>query len=261
MKKVKITCSAAADIDYHKLKEIQGALKSRSSQDIDRMINSILNYGFSFPFFVWPNGKTNYVLDGHGRLEALSELESQGYEIPPLPVAYIKAKNREEAKQKLLRMNSQYGTITLEGLQEFTVDMNVDWDEVQLPGGKISLSPDEDDETYTSKVSTPIYQITGDKPSERELYDQTKTDELLSQIQKADIPDTVRAFLQAAAHRHTVFNYGKIAEYYAHAPKDIQRLMESSALVIIDFDKAIESGFVRLSKEVKKLYEQEHGTE
>ena len=33
--------------------------------------------------------------------------------------------------------------------------------------------------------------------------------------------------------------------------------MERSALVIIDFDKAIELGFVQLNEKMKRLYEQE----
>ena len=35
---------------------------------------------------------------------------------------------------------------------------------------------------------------------------------------------------------------GKIAEYYCHASKDVQRLMEESALIIIDFKDAIGGG-------------------
>ncbi|EEP88958.1 transcriptional regulator, partial [Yersinia kristensenii ATCC 33638] len=38
----------------------------------------------------------------------------------------------------------------------------------------------------------------------------------------------------SAAERHTIFNFSKIADYYAHAPADIQALFEQSALVIID---------------------------
>ena len=59
-------------------------------------------------------------------------------------------------------------------------------------------------------------------------------------------------FLKEAAHRHSIFNYTKIADYYAHASKEMQTLMEKSALVIIDFDKAIEYGFVHLQEEIKK---------
>ena len=35
--------------------------------------------------------------------------------------------------------------------------------------------------------------------------------------------------------------------------------MEDSALVIIDFNKAIENGYVKLSKEVQELYLEEYG--
>ena len=46
------------------------------------------------------------------------------------------------------------------------------------------------------------------------------------------------------------FNYENIAEFYAHSDKEVQELMESSALVIIDFKKAIEQGFIELSEDL-----------
>jgi hypothetical protein len=42
------------------------------------------------------------------------------------------------------------------------------------------------------------------------------------------------------SYRFIEFNYKNIAEYYSNAPKEIQELMEDLALVIIDFNKAIE---------------------
>lgn len=54
------------------------------------------------------------------------------------------------------------------------------------------------------------------------------------------MPNDVKAFLIDAASRHMVFNYKRIADFYAGQPKEIQELMESLALVIIDFDRAIE---------------------
>ena len=47
-----------------------------------------------------------------------------------------------------------------------------------------------------------------------------------------------------------MFDYGKIAEYYAHASKDVQELMERSALVIIDFDNAIANGYAQLKSDI-----------
>jgi hypothetical protein len=49
-----------------------------------------------------------------------------------------------------------------------------------------------------------------------------------------------------------------VADYYAHATPEMQRLMERSALVIIDFDAAIEGGFVRICKEIKTQFMEEY---
>ena len=57
-----------------------------------------------------------------------------------------------------------------------------------------------------------------------------------------------------AASRHLVFDYSKIADYYSHSNKEMQELMEDSALVIIDFKKAIEDGYVKLTKEIADLF-------
>jgi len=115
-----------------------------------------------------------------------------------------------------------------------------------------------DDETYTAKVEAPIYEIKGDRPDEVDLFDTSKTDALINAINNADMPTEARSFMIAAAQRHTAFHYDKIAEYYAHAPPDVQTLMEDSALVIIDFNKAIEHGFVKLTNELAESYRQDH---
>lgn len=110
-----------------------------------------------------------------------------------------------------------------------------------------------DSEKYTAKINTPIYEMKGDEPEVEELYDTIKAGELSSRIMKADLPDDVRGFLMAAATRHTVFNYEKVAEFYAHQDEDVQDLMRQSALVIVDFDQAIENGYVKLTKALMHL--------
>lgn len=111
---------------------------------------------------------------------------------------------------------------------------------------------------YSTKIEAPVYEIKGEKPLIEDLFDIEKTDELLNQIETADIPEDVKGFLNIAATRHTVFDFSKIAEYYAHSTPEIQRLMENSALVIIDFDRAIELGYVKLSEEIKKQFASEY---
>ena len=69
----------------------------------------------------------------------------------------------------------------------------------------------------------------------------------------------MKDFLKVAAYRHVKFNYERIADYYANAPKDVQELIEDSALVIIDFNKAIEDGFVKISQDLLNQYGRENG--
>lgn len=111
------------------------------------------------------------------------------------------------------------------------------------------------DEKYSTKVDIPQYLPSSIKPKVWELYDKTKYNELVRGIITSDLPDDIKEFLMFAATRHIVFNYSKIADYYAHADPEIQDLMEKSALVIIDVDDAIAGGYVRLSQNIKKLLE------
>ncbi len=70
--------------------------------------------------------------------------------------------------------------------------------------------------------------------------------------------DEQKQFLLLAATRHIVFDYQNIAEFYAHSDASMQKLMEDSALIIIDFNRAIELGFVRLSDQVKEQYSKDN---
>lgn len=119
-------------------------------------------------------------------------------------------------------------------------------------------APDEGGEKYTKKIETPIYEPRHAKPHILALYDATKTKRLLAEIDASSLREDEKEFLRAAATRHTVFHYERIADYYAHSTVEMQRLMERSALVIIDFDQAIESGYVRLSTEIKRQFMEEY---
>jgi len=115
----------------------------------------------------------------------------------------------------------------------------------------------DEDSPYTNKTIAPIYDPTGTQHKPEHLYDSAKTNQLLADIELAEIPDDIKLFLKLAAYRHTAFNYSKIADFYATATKEVQQLFEQSALVIIDFDQAIENGFVRLDKHVEKAFKQD----
>jgi hypothetical protein len=119
-------------------------------------------------------------------------------------------------------------------------------------------SPDEDEKKYTTKIQAPIYEPKNKQPHILELYNHTKAKRLINDIQTSNLPDIEKDFLIKAASRHIVFNYEKIADYYAHATPEMKELMERSALVIIDFEKAIQYGYIRLCDDIRKQYLEEY---
>ena len=112
---------------------------------------------------------------------------------------------------------------------------------------------------YSNKITAPIYNISGKKPFISELYDSSKTKELIKKIKSnTDMPEDVKVFLCYAAYRFTKINFKNVADYYPHATKEVQELMEELALVIIDFDKAIEFGFLKLDKKLQEELDKEY---
>lgn len=155
---IKIACEAADYLQVNALKNFQGELKKVSKENLQKLKNNIVKYGFSAPIFVWKNKGINYILDGHGRIKAVLDLEKEGYTIPSLPVAWIKARSKTEAKKKLLQIASQYGEMTVKGLELFLDETDIELGEIgmdlELPGIEIRYSEEEtaDDDLIPEKV-------------------------------------------------------------------------------------------------------------
>jgi hypothetical protein len=113
----------------------------------------------------------------------------------------------------------------------------------------------EGDTKYSRAISIPQYEVKGDRPFIEELYSNEKVIKLLDHIKKSGVSENEKKFLTIAAYRHYVFNYSRIAEYYASASKEMQELMEESALVIIDIDDAIKNGYVKYNKRIQQIIE------
>ena len=167
----------------------------------------------------------------------------------------------EEVREFILQDNLQRGDWDVDKLlAQYSAD------ELKALGGgfdeliaEFAARGAESEFEYSSKIEAPQYNITGDNPELEELYDTEKADALAKEIDEADVPKKVKAFLKVAAMRHVVFNFRNIAEYYAHADAKVQRLMEKSALVIIDFEDAIRNGFVIVSEKMAALRGMEGG--
>ena len=108
-----------------------------------------------------------------------------------------------------------------------------------------------------SLLKIPIYEPKGERPKVSELYDNSKTLELIKEIEETKLPAELKQFLKLAAERHTKFHFRNIAEFYAHTDDEVKELFEQSALVIIDWDKAIENGFIKMTDRLGQIADEE----
>ena len=112
------------------------------------------------------------------------------------------------------------------------------------------------DTKYSRAIRTPQYEPSDIKPNVEGLVDIQKYSKLIGNINKSNVSSSEKTFLKLAASRHIVFNYAEIADYYAHSDREMQELMEQSALIILDIDDAIANGYVKLSAKMKQLVDE-----
>ena len=119
---------------YTELVDLQGNLKITDDSKIEKLKNSIIKYGIFTPKFLWLNSGKYYIMDGHQTVKALCSLEVDGYDIPEIPYVLIKAKDRKDAGEKLLQINSRYGEINFETdfFERFDIDIAY-LEEIEIP--------------------------------------------------------------------------------------------------------------------------------
>ncbi|SHF49425.1 ParB N-terminal domain-containing protein [Dysgonomonas macrotermitis] len=215
----------------------------------------------------------NCIIAGNGVYEQAQELglkvrviESDGTELIAIKRTDLKT---EDSRRKALALADNYTNDTsvfdIEAVMEdFTPEdldlweFSIDLSSVGIGATESSDKKETGDDLYTNKITTPQYLPKNEKPAITDLFDLDKYNELVSNVEDSNLSSEDKKFLICAAARHIVFNYEKIADYYAHSDKDVQELMEDSALVIIDFDSAISKGFVKLTQDIDEQYDIDH---
>lgn len=230
--------------------------RTHSEDQIDQIVASINEFGFTNPILI---DEGDVIIAGHGRLEAAKHLGLE--EVPTITlagltdeqkIAYVIADNK-------LALNAGWDekllAVELSSLQSVGFDMSLTGFSKEELRDLLGVGDGNSEELeYSKKIDTPAYTPKGDKPALAELANFEKYSLMVHKIEQSPLADDEKEFLINAARRHVVFDYGKIAEYYCHASKEMQELMEDSALVIIDFEKAIENGYVILSKQLEGIY-------
>ena len=172
-------------IPWQKLKTFEfNDLKEGLNRDVSKLKNSIVNDGFSFPFYLWKNH--NYIIDGNGRNIALNELENEGYLIPELPVVEIEANTKQHAKKLVLLASSSYGKVTRESYDLFIEDIDLELEDIELKIENINFSNTEiqDSEEFGTDFSlpegdkAPFQQMTFTLADEQANFIKDKIDEI-----------------------------------------------------------------------------------
>ncbi len=233
--------------------------KSHPPEQIEELAKLILEYGFRQPVLV---DKDLVIITGHGR--TLAAIRAGLKEIPfsiaddltPEQVrAYRIADNKiSETDWDHAKLVSELKDLQEQAPQLLALTGHSEeelLDLLRVTSNNGGGGPGEGtDGIYTNKIEAPVYEPRGQKPKIEEVVSLEKTEELIREVEASGLNPAEKAFLKLAAYRHAVFNYEKAADLYAHSGPEFQRLAEKSALVIIDFDKAIENGFVTLTEEL-----------
>lgn len=191
------------------------------------------------------------VLGGNMRLKALQKAG-----IKEITVDIAEDWTEKQKKEFIIKDNVGFGEWDWDVLaNEWNINSLNDW--------AMDLPPmfDEDNNSYTKKIEAPVYEASDKKPTLKDLIDTSKSDALIKEIENSKLNKKEKEFLIKASYRHIIFDYSKIADYYAHSDKETQENMENSALIIIDFKKAIELGYVNLNEKITNQYLQEYGGE
>jgi hypothetical protein len=226
--------------------------RTHSDEQISQLAASIKEWGWTTPVLVDEDGS---IIAGHGRT-----LAAQRLKMTEVPV--MVAKGWSDAKKRAyviadnkLAMNAgwdeQMLAIELGELSDLNFDLELTGFNKKELQSLLDIA--EAERIYSDKITVPTYEPKNKKPPIEDLYDDTKAVDLIADIKESKLPQAEKDFLMAAASRHIVFNYSKVADFYSHSSKECQELMEKSALVIVDYKQAIENGFVYLTAQIDDL--------
>lgn len=238
-------------ISVDKIKPYTGNARKHGEKDISAIVTSIEQFGFDDPIGIWSD--ENIIVEGHGRLEAAKQLGMK--EVPCIRLDHLDDEHRR-AYSLAHNRTAELSEWDFEALeQELSGILDVDMSEFgfEQEDGEEEYNDEENENPYTTEVNIPQYEPTGEYVDITDLVDIAKSTELIERIKNSGVSKQEKQFLIQAAYRHNIFNYKKIAEYYANASEDMQELMEDSALVIIDVNDAIAKGYATLRDEIEEI--------
>ena len=204
---------------------------------------------------VYPLENGHYVvIGGNMRLRACQEIGYKELPCKILPLETPVAKLREYTiKDNIAFGSNDWDVIANEWDTEELSEWGMELPDFAVDDTPIEPEENKDETQYSRNIEIPTYQITGAEPTIAECVDVSAVKKLIKQIDDSNVSEEQKEMLRICAYRHAVIHFDNIAEYYAHQDKEMQNLMEENALVIIDFDRAIEKGFVDMTDKLLRL--------
>jgi hypothetical protein len=227
----------------------------RNDSAVDRVAASIKNFGFRQPIVVDDQG---VIVVGHTRYKAARRLGMETVPVTVMTGVEQSLINQYRIADNRLNEFAEWDDgLLITELEQILKDVG-NTDLTGFGASEMEKLKGLDIVDYSSKVDTPIYTPRGDRPALSERADSERVTKLQAEIDASAVPEELKQFLRQAAERHRVFDFEAIAEYYSHADAETRRLMEASALVIIDIDQAIERGYVQMTDTLREIFNRDH---
>jgi len=229
--------------------------KLHTNDQIELIKQSIDKYDYYSPIGV---DKNNVIVFGHGRFEAIKEKQNID-KLEVVDLSYLSSKEIKKLRilDNKIVSNEWDDDLLNKEIEDIAKNMNKEYNEIAKELN-IDLIKEK---IYNNKMGTVMYSPSDICPEINELVNESKAIELIEEIKNTKIDDKIKKFLILGAYRHNIFDYSKIADFYVNQKDDIKTLMEKSALVIIDYGKAMENGYLKLKDDIietqKELYENE----
>lgn len=218
---IKTSVKGAGFVKLDDLAPLQGELKTLDRENYEKYRKSLIDFGVSFVTHIWKHRGKSHIIDGHqGRFTMRKMRDEEGWKIPPIPVAYVEAKNFEEAKRKVLVAASEYGKMNVKSLFEFAQSADIPYDDIvasfSLPsidqGQFMSMfkdMPKIDNLPTPPDSQTPDMKHSSDGVKQVLLFFTTEnheefmglTNELSKKYGKENISDTLLEVVREASHR------------------------------------------------------------
>lgn len=172
--------------------------RTHSTEQVAQLVESIKQFGWTNPVLIDEKGE---IIAGHGRVMAAEMLKMDSVPVIVLSGLTDEQKKAYRLADNRLPMNAGWDEDLLR--MELSDLINADFD-VSLTGF-IPTEIDElltdvlpgtgnEEEPYTTKIDTPVYEPSGGKPDISELYDDTKTQELISRIRSASLDPDIEKY-------------------------------------------------------------------